>query len=652
MYMDIVIGIDFGTTNSCLSYYNKNIGNVTIIPNEQGNFTTPSMLFLNQDSSEMLFGDAALQLFQSNNNQHHLSNILHNLKRLIGVIYNDDLKDDFKKCFQHNNIEIHDKHTLFNIKFDNQLKQFDVKSLITFYLNYLKNLIKHYFSTEHNSFDIVITVPAYFNDYQRTFIKDCCQSIELNVLNIINEPTAASLAYALDKFKKGDINEEYILTFDCGGGTTDISLLHLDYIDSIYEVKNTVGDNFLGGEDITNNLTHYIINKLNLNDMNAISRKYLNKIKIQAELIKKQLSYKQNVTLCFELGDKDYSITMTQAQFDEINNTFYRKIQNLIYYVLDDYIQKTRDFNYSKINSIIFVGGTTRIPYFKKLFTHIFPDAHINNTLDPDQTVSIGASIKGALLKNLIDENNGGDTLLMDIVPLSIGIETYGGIMTPIISRNSMLPISRSQQFSNSEAYEKTININIYQGERKFVKDNIFLTSFELSSNVFENYDKGEIIITITFEVDINSIIHAKAIAKVNDMDIMSQIQVTKEHKQSLTSHTLDEILHYAEINKLKDTELSNQLLAKLELYDSFKYLLSVYHEKSDKEIDIDIKNDLNELYNDTFNIIQDYLEYSSKELRDIKDIFEKKWHNLLFGQKVILKDENGQIIEFGGTSI
>ena len=645
--MDIIIGIDFGTTNSCLSYYDKNTGTVKIIPNEQGNFTTPSMLFLNQDSSEILFGNAALELFQSNNNQSYLSNILHNLKRLIGVNQLDN--NDLKQCFQHNSIEIRDEHILFNITFDNESKQFDIKSLVTFYLNYLKNVIKNHFNIDNNTFDIVITVPAYFNDYQRTFIKDCCQSINLNILNIINEPTAASLAYALDKFKKGDIHEEYILTFDCGGGTTDISLLHLDYVDSIYEVKNTIGDNFLGGEDITNNLTHYIISKLKLT---ALSRKHLNKIKVQAELIKKQLSYKQNVTVCFELGDKDYSLSITQAQFNEINNTFYRKIQNLVYYVLDDYIQKTRDFNYSKINSIIFVGGTTRIPYFKTLFAHIFPDAHINNTLDPDQTVSIGAAIKGALLKNLIDESGGGDTLLMDIVPLSIGIETYGGIMTPIISRNSMLPISRSQQFSNSEAYEKTITINIYQGERKFIKDNIFLTSFELSSNLFENYDKGEIIITVTFEVDSNSIIHAKAIAKVNDLDIVSEIQVTKEHKQILTNQTLEEILYYAEINKLKDNELSNQLLAKLELYDSFKYLLSVYHTKSAEDIDTYVKHELNDLYNHTFNIIQNYLEYSSKELREIKELFEKKWHNLLFGQNIVLKDDNGQIIEFGGTSI
>jgi len=648
--MDIVIGIDFGTTNSCLSYYNKNTKNVTIIPNEQGNFTIPSILFLNQDSSEILFGDAALQLLYSNN---YVSNILYNLKRLIGANNLNQFNNKIN-CFQHNNFQIENNEIVFNVIYDNTQKQFSIKSLIILYLNYLKNLIKNYFSVDKDSFDIVITVPAYFNDFQRIFIKECCETIGFNVLNIINEPTAASLAYALDKFKKGKINEEYILTFDCGGGTTDISLLHLDYIDAIYEVKNTVGDNFLGGEDITNNLTNYIIHKLNI-DINNISNKTLNKIKSQSEIIKKQLSFKESVTCFLELGEKDYSFTITQTQFNELNHDFYRKIQNLIYYVLDDYIQKTRDFNYSKINSIIFVGGTSRIPYFKKLFNQLFPNAYINNYIDPDQTISIGASIKGALLKNFIDEDSGGDTLLMDIVPLSIGIETFGGIMTPIISRNSMIPISRSQQFTNCDAYEKTIIINIYQGERKFVKDNIFLTSFELSSDIFQKYDKGEINITVTFNIDIDSIIHAKAIAKLNDSNIISEIQVTKEHKQSLTNQKLEEILYYSEINKLKDNELSNQLLAKLQLYDSFKYLLSVYHEKciqSNESSESNKLSELNELFNNTFNIIQNYLEYSSKELYEIKDLFEKKWHNIIFDQKIVLKDEYGQIIEFGGTKI
>lgn len=648
--IDIVVGIDFGTTNSCMSYYNMKSKQVQVIPNEQGNFTSPSILFLDPESSEMLFSNSALQLLCSNNNQHFLSNIFYNLKRLVSKTCIDDSLLPF---FEHNTITPNTTQITFDIMYNNKQELFNVSTLITFYLKYLKTLLCNYFSIQYDTtFDIVLTVPAYFDDHQRTILKECCECVGLSVLRIINEPTAASLAYALDKNKSSNlIDDEFILTFDCGGGTTDISLLHLDYIDSIYEVKNTIGDNLLGGEDITNNLVNFIIQKLKLENLNS---KTLNKVKKQAEEAKKQLSFNQQTTIYLEIGDNDYTLIVSQSQFDEINKNIYTKIRNLIYYVLDDYIQKTNSFNYSKINSVIFVGGTSRIPYFKSLFQEIFPQAQINNTIDPDQTISVGASIQGALLKDLIDQEFGGDTLLMDVVPLSIGIETLGGLMTPIVSRNSLLPISRTQTFTNSDSYEKTITINIYQGERKLVKDNIFLASFELESVLFTNYNKGEIQICITFEIDSNSIIHAKATAKVNNDEIQSNIQVTKTHNTDF-SNNLHEILLSAEMNKLLDTEISNKILAKIQLYDSFKYLLSVFHEKKTGSI---IENDhfmlseLNELFNNTFNTIQNYTEYSSNELEDIKNIFEKKWHVLLFGGSITFKNDDGQIIEFGGSTL
>lgn len=644
---DIVIGIDFGTTNSCLSYYNTTTKNVTVIENEQGNFTSPSVLFLDPDSSEILYGDSAKQLLNTTN-QEYLPNIFSNLKRLIGK---SQLDDSITPFFKHNKITLKDSEVIFDIKFNNDNKEFELQSLIMLYLNYLKSIICNHFAKPLDiSFDIIITVPAYFNDQQRTIIKECCESIGLSVLRIINEPTAASLAYALEKYKTGDINEEFILTFDCGGGTTDISLLHLDYVDSIYEVKNTVGDNFLGGEDITLNLTNFIIQKLKLKNVN---NKTFNKIKKQAEEAKKKLSFGKQTTIYLELQDKDYTLSISQSQFDEINREFYHKIRNLIYYVLDEYIQKTNvsnhNFDYSKINSVIFVGGTSRIPYFKTLFEDILPKAKINNIIDPDQTISIGAAIQGALLKELIDEDSGGDTLLMDIMSLSIGIETVGGIMTPIISRNSLLPVSRTQTFFNSHGFEESITINIYQGERKLVKDNMFLASFELTSELFKEYDKGEILITVHFEVDQDSIINAIATAKVSDKEITSNITVKKDSKM-LDNKKLEEVLYYAEMNKLSDMELSNKILAKLELYDSFKYLLSVFHTHRDSVDNEFVMEELNELFNHTFNVITNYNEYTSNELKEIKQLFEKKWHSLLFGGDIILKDSEGQIMEFGGT--
>ena len=639
---DIVIGIDLGTTNSCLSYYNTNTKQVTIIENEQGNYTSPSVLFMDPDSSEIIYSNSAKQLLNSNN-QEYLSNILSNFKRLIGKHELDELTTDF---FNHNDLHIIDNQIMFNFRHNNENKEYSLQTLVILYLNYLKGIICNHFNKSlDETFEIVITVPAYFNDEQRTFVKDCCHAINLTVLRIINEPTAASLAYALDKYIKSDVEEEFILTFDCGGGTTDISLLYLDYINSIYEVKNTVGNNFLGGEDITNNLVNFIIQKLKLNNVNS---RNFNKIKKEAEEAKKQLSFNSQTTIYLELGETYHSLIITRAQLDEINKEFYNKIRNLIYYVLDEYIQKTTDFTYSKIDSIIFVGGTSRIPYFKQMFSEIFQNSKINNTIDPDQTISVGAAIQGALLNNLIDEESGGDTLLMDIIPLSIGIETIGGIMVPIISRNTPLPISRSQSFLNSEGFEESITINIYQGERKLVKDNMFLASFELKSELFSKYDKGEILITVTFEIDQDSIIQARATAKISDNQITSDVVVKKESK--IDNKKLDEILFSAEMNKLLDSEVSNKILAKLELYDSFKYLLSVFHTHRDSNENDFAIDDLNELFNQTFNVIQNYTEYSANELKDIKQLFENKWHTLLFGGNVILKNDEGQIIEFGGT--
>lgn len=636
------VGIDFGTTNSCISYYNVNLKCVQVIPNEHGKFTSPSILFLDSESSEILYSNSALQLLH---NKHYLTNIFYNLKRLIGH-NSSTLDEDILHFFKHN--KYNPNTSEFTLTWDNKQHNIHITTLLIFYFKYLKTLIFNHFSIKLDTnitIDIVITVPAYFNDNQRTILKQCCESVGFNILRIINEPTASSLAYALEKSKTINDDEEFILTFDCGGGTTDISLLHLDYTESIYEVKNTIGDNLLGGEDITNNLVNYIITKLKLQNPTP---NVLNKIRTQAEEAKIKLSFNKQTTIYLELGDKDHTLIITQSQFDEINKHIYQKIRNLIYYVLDEYMQKISTFNYSKINSIIFVGGTTRIPYFKSLFQSIFPNAIINNTIDPDQTISIGASIQGALLKDLLDENTGGDTLLLDIIPLSIGIETIGGIMTPIISKNTPLPISRTQTFTNSDSFEDCIIINIYQGERKLVKDNILLASFKLSSPLLAKYEKGQVQITITFNVDSNSIIHAKATANINsEKTITSDIQVTKTHHTTCNTNDIS-----YELNKITDTELSNKILAKIELYDSFKYLLSVFHEKSlkqNKEYDND---SLNELFNNTFTIIQNFMDYSSKELYEIKNSFEKKWHILLFGDNIILKDNQGQIIEFGGSLI
>lgn len=644
------IGIDLGSMNSCCSYYNTKLKRVDVIPNSLGNYSTPTMIYLSKDTSEILYGDVVSDLLKSNNNGEYLENIFTNIKRLLGLSYDDFMKNtDLNVGFKQNIVNKKGALT-FKVLYNKQEKFFTVADLIKLYLKFLKNTCEEFLNNEIKN--CCITIPVYFNDSQREILKMCCKDVNLNILRILNEPTAAALSYG---FHNTNLESEYSLIIDSGAGTTDISLLYMDYTEAVYEVKNTAGDNFLGGEDITNNIDKYIQSKIN----REVSKKQLNKIKVCAENIKKDLSFKSSSRNILEF-EEDHVINISRIQFNEINKEWFGKVKNLIWYVIDGYIQQNIHFTINKIANIIFIGGTTKIPYFKQLITDMFGhELTINNTIDPDQTVSIGAALQGALLSNLIDEDSGGDILLLDTIPLNIGIETSGGLMSPIISRNTLLPVSRSKSFTNSDAFDDTILINIYRGQRKFVKDNELIGTFTLHDEILGNYDKGDILITITFDIDSNSIITGKAIAKVSDYEIITEIKVVKTLVNVSTD--LDEILLNADMNKLIDSELSSKILAKMELYDSFKNLLSIFHEKRDiieeqikeeSSSDSFLISELNNVFNSTFNIIQDYQNYTNIELKTIKTDFENKWHALLFGGSFILKDENNLIIEYGGTSI
>ena len=555
----IVLGIDWGTTNSCVSYYNSDSRKFIVIPNEQGELVSPSAIYFSGEG-DVLFGSVALNM------PGHLSK----LKRLVG------------------------KDTLF-----------DLNMMITSYIQYLKRYALEFIGIRETEIDVVITVPVYYNDNQREIIKNCFQDCDMNVIRIINEPTAAALAYAYACDSDILKDDEYVLVFDCGGGTTDISLLYLDYSSQVYEVKNVIGDNVLGGEDLTDLLKDYL------------GQGQGRKVRRACEKLKCDLSFKENAIFNLELGDAYISQSISRIKFLEITKPFFKKIKDLILKLLND----TTDHVKKSLKKVIFVGGTTRIPHFKDLFKELLGnDITINCDLDPDTTVSLGAAVQGALIEDLLI-GDFSDTLLLDIIPLSIGIETVGGIMTPIISRNSILPISRTQDFKTTDTH---VEICIYQGERKFVKDNFLLAKFD-----FDGTCQTNATISITFDVSLDGIITASA----KSQDNTCSIKIEKNKKMEIDTDTdnfnIETHLLDAENNKLIDSEKANKITIKNDLYESFKKLLSVFHEYS--SVSDYIKKELNSLFNETFYIIQNFESYTPDQLRETKKIFEETWHRLIF---------------------
>lgn len=605
----LVIGCDWGTTYSCVSYVDN--GEIKVIPNENGEMTSASAIYFDPYSTDILYGNIAK----------NCKGAFTNLKRLIGKKL-DNVPDELQPFFKDHTV-IDNK---FQVKYNNTVTLFSVEDLVVLYLSYLKKYTIEFLNCEKGTtFDLVITIPVYYTDTQREITKECATKAGFNVIRIINEPTAAALAYT-QMSQMIPLTEENVLVFDCGGGTTDLSIVNMDHEERFYQVKNVIGNNFLGGEDLTELLYNYFTLQ---------GQKHRN-LKKACEQMKCELTY--NTTSTVEVGES--YITMSQNKFLDLSKVFFDKIKKLIKTILSD----TKE----PINKVIFIGGTTRIPFIKQIFKQILGnDTQICSDIDPDQTVSIGAATQGALLNHLFENELVSETLLLDIIPLSIGIETLGGIMVPIVSRNTCIPVTRTREFTNANS-DTEIDIHIYQGERKLVSDNFYLTSFKL--NVPEA-DPGKHLIQVTFDINADSIISATA--KIKGDEKKSVIEITKGDQTKITSNVnLDEILLNALENKLYDSIIGNKILAKIELYDSFKKYLSIFHDKryqilgSKPESESFLCSQLNTLFNETFAIINDYLNYTPIQLKEVMVTFKSEFHKLLFDSGPTFKDDTGQIID------
>ena len=529
---DIALGIDLGTTYSCVALW-KN-GKVEIIPNDIGERTTPSVVSFTKN--ERLIGQAAKNQITKN-----YQNTIYDAKRLIGRRFDDpEVQYDMKTLpFKIEKDQIRNR-LLISVEYKNQKKKFLPEEISAMILDKLKSTAEDYLGKK--IYDTVLTVPAYFNDNQRQATKDAGRIAGLNIIRMINEPTAAAIAYGLNN---KDENEKHILVFDLGGGTFDISILTVD--NSLFEVRATRGDTHLGGEDFDNKLMRYCIQEFKEDTGIDIenNQKVLRRLKVACEKAKRELSLSQQVEIDIDslAGGQDFNIKITRPQFEEICNDLFERCLKPIELALKD-AQLEKD----KIDDIVLIGGSTRIPKIQEIVKEFFNNKELNKSINPDEAVAFGAAVQAAIVNNI--EDTGLERLvLLDVAPLSLGVKTANGQMNVLIPRNTTIPCEQKSYYATAEDDQASFLIEVYQGERELASQNIFLGSFLISDiRISKN---GDVLCEVTFSLDINNILHVTAV-EIGGNEIKGNLDI-KCSNQNLTEDEIKELIKEAEKFRIDD---------------------------------------------------------------------------------------------------